>query len=81
MADALETRGFTVELNLDTDPGEIPAGDALADAERRVLSHLALLNDDAYAHGLARLRHAAALPDATVPTTRSRLRLTARRAR
>ena len=36
MADALETCGFTVEVNLDTDPGEIPAGDALADAERRV---------------------------------------------
>jgi SAM-dependent methyltransferase len=80
-ADALETRGFTVEVNLDTDPGQIPAGDALADAERRVLSHLALLNDDAYARGLARLRHTAALPDATVPTTRSRIRVTARRAR
>jgi SAM-dependent methyltransferase len=80
-ADALETRGFTVEVNLDADPGEIRAGDALADAERRVLSHLALLDDDAYARGLARLRHAAALPDATVPTTHSRIHVTARRPR
>jgi len=79
IADALDTRGFTVEVNLDTDPAEIPASDALADAERRVLSQLALLNDGAYAHGLARLRHKAALPNATVLTPRSQLRLTARR--
>lgn len=80
IADALETRGFTVEVKLDTGREEIPAAVALADAERRVLSHLALLNDHAYARGLARLRHAAALPDATVPSTRSRVCLTARRA-
>jgi ubiquinone/menaquinone biosynthesis C-methylase UbiE len=81
IADALETRGFTVEVELDTGREEIPAAVALADAERRVLSHLALLNDDAYARGLARLRHAAALPDATVASTRSRVCVTARRAR
>jgi hypothetical protein len=46
-----------------------------------VVSELALLEDDAYARGLARLRYAAAAPSATVPTTRSRLQLTARRAR
>jgi SAM-dependent methyltransferase len=80
-ADALETRGFAVEANVDADPGEIPAGDALADAERRVLSHLALLDDDAYARGLAHLRQAAAVADATVPTTYARLRVTARRPR
>lgn len=79
IADALKVRGFTVEVHLDTDPGEIAAGVALVDAERRVLSHLALLDDDTYTRGLTRLRHAAALPDATLPTINSRLHLTARR--
>lgn len=79
IADVLATLGFAVDVNVDTDPGEIPAGEALAEAERRVLSHLAVLNDDAYARGLARLRQAAAHPDATVLTPRSQLRLTARR--
>jgi ubiquinone/menaquinone biosynthesis C-methylase UbiE len=80
LADALEARDFTVDIDFDTGPVEMPAGEALADAERRVVSQLALLDDDAYACGLARLRQAAALPDATVTTSQPRLRLTARRA-
>ena len=81
IAGALEARDFTVDIELDTGTEEIPAQEALAAAERRVVSQLALLDDGAYSRGLARLRHAAALPSATVMTTRSRLCLTARPAR
>ena len=80
IADALTARNFTVEIRLETDTEEIPAADALADAERRVVSELALLEDGAYARGLTRLRHAAANPGATVTSTQSRLHLTALRA-
>lgn len=78
IADALTARGFAVDVVLETGPGEVPATDALADAERRVVSQLALLDDAAYEQGLARLRKAAAVPDATLPATRAGLRLTAR---
>lgn len=77
IADALEARQFTVELTLDTGPQQLPASEALADAERRVVSQLALLDDASYARGLDRLRAVAAAPNATVTTTRSNLRLTA----
>jgi SAM-dependent methyltransferase len=77
IADALEARGLTVEIRLDIGSEEIPASEALAEAERRVLSELALLDDGAYERGLAALRRAAAAPGATVTTTRSRLHLTA----
>jgi hypothetical protein len=53
--------------------------EALADAERRVVSQLALLDDGAYERGLARLQEVAADPHASVTTTRSRLQLTAYR--
>jgi SAM-dependent methyltransferase len=79
LADALDERGFTVEIRLETGGEEIPASDALAEAERRVLSELALLDDRAYERGVAALRRAAAAPGATVTATRSRLHLTARR--
>jgi ubiquinone/menaquinone biosynthesis C-methylase UbiE len=79
IADALEARSFTVEIELDSGSEEIPAPEALAEAERRVVSQLALLDDGSYARGLADLRRAAATPAATVTTTRSRLHLTARR--
>jgi ubiquinone/menaquinone biosynthesis C-methylase UbiE len=52
---------------------------ALEDAERRVVSQLALLEDAHHQRGLARLRADAAAEDAMVTTTRSRLQLTARR--
>ena len=76
--DALERRGFEVRTDLDTGPREIPAVDALAAAERRVVSQLALLDDESYERGLARLRRAAR-PGTVVTATRSRLCLTASR--
>lgn len=76
---ALAARRFTVDIQFDADAQEIPAAEALADAERRVVSQLALLDDAAYARGLALLRGAASAPGATLTTTRSQLRLTARR--
>ncbi len=79
IADALEARNLTVEIRLDTGREEISASEALADAERRVVSELALLDDGAYERGLADLRRAANAPAATVTTTRSRLDVTARR--
>ncbi len=78
LAGAFEARGFTVEVDIDTGPHDIAATEALADAERRVVSQLALLDDADYTRGLARLREAAATTDATVTTTRARLTLTAR---
>jgi ubiquinone/menaquinone biosynthesis C-methylase UbiE len=79
IADGLRARGFRVEIDLDGGPREIPAAEARADAERRVVSQLALLDDGAYERGLARLREVAADPHASVTTTRSRLQLTAYR--
>ena len=79
LGEELLSRQFSVEIDLDTGPREILATEALADAERRVVSQLALLDDAAYAGGLARLRDFAARPGATVTTTRSRLCLTATR--
>ncbi|MEY2470112.1 MAG: hypothetical protein QOF21_2810 [Actinomycetota bacterium] len=79
IGNALETRRFSVDIELEGGPQELPAAEALADAERRVFSQLAMLDDAAYERGLARLRAAAADPDATVTTTRSRVCLTARR--
>lgn len=79
IGEALQARQFAVDIDLESGLDEIPATEALADAERRVVSQLAMLDDDAYERGLARLRGAAASPDATVTATRSRLRLIARR--
>jgi ubiquinone/menaquinone biosynthesis C-methylase UbiE len=76
---ALDARGFSVETTLDAGSDEIPPSQALEDVERRVVSQLALLDDDAYDRGLARLREALRDPDAQLTTTRSRLCLTARR--
>jgi ubiquinone/menaquinone biosynthesis C-methylase UbiE len=77
-AAALETRGF--ELSVERQPAtEMAAPEALADAERRVISQLVLLDDDAYARGVARLQKAAERPGATL-TTAATVRLTARRA-
>ncbi len=78
IADALQARNLAVEIRLETGREEIAASEALADAERRVISELALLDDGAYERGLADLRRAAEVPSATVSTTHSRLHLTAR---
>jgi ubiquinone/menaquinone biosynthesis C-methylase UbiE len=81
LADALTARDFAVDIDIDSGPEEKPAREALADARRRVVSQLAVLDDDAYARGLERLRQVAAAPDAKVTTARSTLCLTARRTR
>jgi ubiquinone/menaquinone biosynthesis C-methylase UbiE len=78
IAEALESRGFSVAVDLAGGTHDVPAAEALADAERRVISQLAELDDAADDRGLARLR---AHAGATVTTTRSRLCLTARRMR
>jgi SAM-dependent methyltransferase len=79
LGEGLEQRGFAVDIEIDSESQEIPAAEALADAERRVISQLAVLDDAAYARGLARLRQVAASSDATFAGTLSRLHLTARR--
>ena len=79
IAEALSARGLNADVDLDAGPQEIQATEAVAEAERRVVSQLALLDDAAYLRGLAHLQDAAAVPGATVTTTRSRLRLIARR--
>lgn len=77
--EALVARGLAVAVELDSGTSRIPATQALEEAERRVLSQLALLDDRSYASGLARLREVAGVGDATVTTCRSRLQVTARR--
>ena len=79
LAEALDSRDLTVEMRVDAGREEIPASEALADAERRVVSELALLDDRDYERGLAALRLAAEAPAATVITSHSRVELTARR--
>jgi SAM-dependent methyltransferase len=79
IAEALEARGFVVDVEVDSASEELPAREALTDAERRVVSQLAVLDDAAYARGLDRLRRFAAAHDANLTTTTSRLCLTARR--
>jgi len=77
---ALEARGFVVAVERESERAEIPALDALADAERRVVSQLAVLDDAAYEHGLSRLRDLASLPGATVMATMARVSVIARQA-
>jgi SAM-dependent methyltransferase len=79
IAGALDARRFDVDIDIDSGVVDIPAADAVVEAERRVVSQLALLDDTAYERGLRRLREIATAPDATVTTTRSRVRVVARR--
>lgn len=78
IAEALEARGFVVEVEFESGGDDVAADEALAEAERRVVSQLALLDDDAYSRGLAHLREAAAAPGRTLTSTRSRVCVTAR---
>jgi SAM-dependent methyltransferase len=80
IGDAVGARGFSVDIALEGGRQELRAVEALADAERRVISQLAELDDSAYARGLERLR-AAASADTMLTTTRSLVCLTARRIR
>jgi SAM-dependent methyltransferase len=79
IGEALESREFAVDIALDSAPREISAAEALAEAERRVVSQLALLDEPAYAKGMERLRAAARATGATVTSNGSSLCLTARR--
>jgi ubiquinone/menaquinone biosynthesis C-methylase UbiE len=77
IASALERRGFEVEYELDTSTESRPTAGVLAEAERRVVSQLDILDVASYETGLGRMR---ALPDdsnATIDTEWGRLLLTA----
>jgi ubiquinone/menaquinone biosynthesis C-methylase UbiE len=77
IADELVTRGFDVDVTRDSGESDVAATEALADADRRVISQLADLDDDAYERGLAQLRAVAAHADATVPLVWATVRVTA----
>lgn len=63
----LETRGLVVDASVTTSDVELRLGAALAEAESRSISQLAVLDDDAYARGVERLRAATAPdPDRTI---------------
>jgi SAM-dependent methyltransferase len=79
MLDALEARGFAVDIKREFETRETPVSEALADAERRVVSELAEIDDDAYGRGLSRLRRAVVTGDTAVTTVNARLCVTARR--
>jgi ubiquinone/menaquinone biosynthesis C-methylase UbiE len=82
IAEALEARGFAVDIEFESGSEEVAIAEAVADAERRVISQLALLNDSAYDRGLAHLRQAAAANRTTTVTAiEARLHVTARRTR
>ena len=78
VADALEKRGFDVEVEVTPGVEKILGPERLVEAERRVVSQLALLDDEAYERGLARLREILARPDPTVATGGADLRVIAR---
>lgn len=63
LASALGERGFDVVVEIDDSTETWTKANMLKDAERRVTSQLAILDDDAYAQGLERLR---GLPDDAV---------------
>jgi SAM-dependent methyltransferase len=77
IADELRVRHFAVDVHVDSRSVETSAAEAVADAERRVISQLATLDDAAYERGLAALRRAAE-HGATFTGTAATLCLTAR---
>ncbi len=75
IAEKLESLGCEVDVNVTVRDIEIPIAEVRADAERRVISQLAVLDDARYEAGLARLRE---LDDDTmVPSQGGSLTLTA----
>lgn len=74
---ALDTRGFDVEAEVEIEQVSRTAADALEEAERRVISQLAILDDDAYETGIKRLH--ALPPDYSIPYPRAGLSLEARK--
>lgn len=77
IAAALERRGFGVETHIETTSETIEPAMALAEAERRVVSQLASLDDDAYRVGLAELRAHVDSGAAPLESVTSVLRVTA----
>jgi hypothetical protein len=78
IAAELAARGFTVDVQVDSRPVAVASAEAVTDAERRVISQLAALDDAAYQRGLADLRRAAEKCD-TFTGTAATLRVTALR--
>src|SRR5439155_9783043 len=77
----LERRGFEPVLRIVIDRYVRPLADILKEAERRDVSQIAILPDDLYARGLARLRRDLdADLTARVPTDHATFVCTARRA-
>lgn len=65
----LERRGWDVRTRIEITMGPTPLAEALADAERRELSQLAILDDAGYARGLERLRAEATRdPGGSIPS-------------
>lgn len=56
IVEALEKRGFQIDIDTETTVEELDPTVALAEAERRVVSQLEALDDDVYEKGLADLR-------------------------
>ena len=75
IAASLESLGCDVDVNVTVRDVELPAAEVRADAERRVISQLAVLDDERYFAGLERLR--AMDPDATIASQGGSLELTA----
>ena len=75
VAAVLESLGCDVDVSVTVRDVELPVADVRADAERRVISQLAVLDDERYDAGLARLR--ALDDDATVASQDGSLTLTA----
>ena len=75
IAASLESLGCDVDVSVSVHDTELPVAEVLADAERRVISQLAVLDDERYVAGLERLR--ALGPDATIANQAASLELTA----
>ncbi len=73
----LEQRGFGVQASVKIEHVSRTASDALDEAERRVTSQLAILDDASYESGIARMR--ALAPDDEIAYRRAGLHLEARK--
>ena len=74
---ALEHRAFEVEMKVNVEHVSRTAGDALEEAERRVISQLAILDDESFDAGIERLR---ALPaNQAIPYDRAGIDVIARK--
>jgi ubiquinone/menaquinone biosynthesis C-methylase UbiE len=74
----IERRGFGAEAAIIVETDQISAAEALERAERRVISQLAILDDQSYAAGVDRLRRLTRDdPDAVIESESARIVLTA----